>query len=288
MLRTTQSANPTNYALNTTCGPQERSTASYTYNALGQRVEKLVGSAYTEIVYDRSGESLGENNRTSWTQSYVPFGGRHVAHYQNSVSYFPHANWLGSTAQVGDYAGAIAQDQLFYPWGQAWTMAGTTQETRFASLRHRDSETALDPTYFRMFSSTQGRWFSPDPVPGSVSDPQTFDLYAYVGNNPTNRTDPKGNYWDGGYGCVTVILDGLYLDLGGYLIYARTGPDGGGGYCDPYFGCGFDFFGGGAGSGCDFFEQISCTLCKANCSLRRRVSLMNCAALRADRGEFVD
>ncbi len=167
-------------------------------------------------------------------------------------------------------------------------MADTTQETRFASLRHRDTETSLDPTFFRMFSPTQGRWFSPDPVAGTPSDPQTFDLYAYVGNNPTNRTDPRGNYWDGGYGCVTVILDGLYWDLGGYLINARTGPYGGGGYCDPYFGCGFGFYGGGAGSGCDFFEQIGCTLCKANCSLRRRVGLINCAALRSDRGEFVD
>ncbi len=181
-------------------------TASYTYNALGQRVEKLVGSAYTETVYDRSGESLGENNRTTWTQSFVPFNGRHVAHYQNGATYFTHGNSLGSTAQATDYSGSVAQDQLFYPWGQTWTMAGTTQETRFASLRHRDSETGADPTLYRMFSSTQGRWFSPDPVPGTTSDPQTFDLYSYVANNPTNRTDPRGNC----YGDVTIILDGLY------------------------------------------------------------------------------
>ncbi len=259
------------------------STASYTYNALGQRVEKLVGTAYTEVAYDASGEPVGENNRTSWTQSYVPFAGRHVAHYQNGVTYFTHGNSLGSTAQATDYTGAVSQDQLFYPWGQSWTMAGTTQETRFASLRHRDSETGADPTLYRMFSSTQGRWFSPDPVPGTTSDPQTFDLYSYVTNNPTNRIDPKGNCWG-----VTVLVDGFYWDLGGYLIYARAGPYGGGGYCDPYFGCGFGFFGGGAGSGCDWFQKIGCTLCKANCSLRRTVGLINCTALRADRGEFVD
>jgi len=44
-------------------------TAGYIYNALGWRVEKKVGSAYTEILYDQSGESLGEYNRSSWTQS---------------------------------------------------------------------------------------------------------------------------------------------------------------------------------------------------------------------------
>lgn len=28
---------------------------------------------------------------------------------------------------------------------------------------------------------------------GGPSDPQTFNLYAYAGNSPTNRTDPRGN-----------------------------------------------------------------------------------------------
>ncbi len=103
---------------------------------------------------------------------------------------------------MADNTRAIAQDQLFYPWGQTWTMAGTGQETRFAGLRHRDTEAGLDPTYFRMFSSTQGRWFSTDPVSGQPRDPQTLNLYAYVGGNPTNRTDPRGDQCcDPYFGC---------------------------------------------------------------------------------------
>ena len=40
-------------------------TACYMYNALGQRVEKQTGSAYTEIVYDAFGKPIGTHNRTT-------------------------------------------------------------------------------------------------------------------------------------------------------------------------------------------------------------------------------
>jgi RHS repeat-associated protein len=185
------------------------STATYTYNALGERVEKNVAGAYTEYVYHPSGEEVGENNRSSWMQI-IPLNGRHLAHYQNGA-YFMHTNSLGSTSQVTDYTGNMAQDQLYYPWGQEWSMVGTSVEKRFAKLRHRDeTETGLDPTHYRMFSSTQGRWLSKDPVPGQPCTPQSMNLYAYVQNTPTKFVDPKG-------------LLPFY-------------PGDGGGPCDPFLG----------------------------------------------------
>src|SRR5207248_704308 len=107
--------------------------------------------------------------------------------------YFLHATKLGSTSQATDYTGGVVQDQLFYPWGQEWQMVGTVQEKRFASLGHRDTtETGLDPTPFRVFSSTQGRWLTRDPKLGVACNPQTSNLYAYVRNNPLNLVDPLG------------------------------------------------------------------------------------------------
>jgi hypothetical protein len=44
----------------------------------------------------------------------------------------------------------------------------------------------------RYFSSAQGRFTSPDPVAGSIFNPQTLNLYAYVWNNPLRYTDPTG------------------------------------------------------------------------------------------------
>src|SRR5579875_411612 len=87
----------------------------------------------------------------------------------------------------------MQQDELHYPWGQEWTLAGTLEEERFAQLRHRDAETSFDPTQYRMYSSNTGRWQTPDPVRACPLHPQNFDRYAYVAGNPTNLVDPKGN-----------------------------------------------------------------------------------------------
>src|SRR2546426_6005133 len=65
---------------------------------------------------------------------------------------------------------------------------------QFAKMQERDPETGLDPTLFRMYSSGQGRWLSPDPLGGDISNPQSLNRYAYVLNNPASFTDPLGLY----------------------------------------------------------------------------------------------
>src|SRR3989475_13331992 len=45
---------------------------------------------------------------------------------------------------------------------------------------------------FREYHPTQGRWISPDPLGGSVFNPQSLNRYAYALNNPTTLIDPLG------------------------------------------------------------------------------------------------
>jgi RHS repeat-associated protein len=59
----------------------------------------------------------------------------------------------------------------------------------------QDSETGFYHTQFRQYYSSWGRWMSPDPAGMAAADPsnpQTWNRYAYVANNPTNATDPLG------------------------------------------------------------------------------------------------
>jgi RHS repeat-associated protein len=60
--------------------------------------------------------------------------------------------------------------------------------------KERDAQTGLDFFEARYLSSPQGRFTSPDPLGGSLADPQTLNKYAYVRNNPLRFTDPTGLY----------------------------------------------------------------------------------------------
>src|ERR1700722_5568364 len=64
---------------------------------------------------------------------------------------------------------------------------------RFTS-KERDSETGLDFFGARYFSSAQGRFTSVDPHNdgAQIVDPQSWNGYAYAGNNPLRFRDPDG------------------------------------------------------------------------------------------------
>ncbi|MFN9895880.1 MAG: RHS repeat-associated core domain-containing protein [Acidobacteriota bacterium] len=60
--------------------------------------------------------------------------------------------------------------------------------------KERDAETGLDYFGARYMSSAQGRFTSPDEpfVDQDESNPQSWNLYSYVRNNPLSFTDPTG------------------------------------------------------------------------------------------------
>jgi RHS repeat-associated protein len=67
--------------------------------------------------------------------------------------------------------------------------------------KERDTESGNDYFGARYYNSATGRWLSPDwsaqaePVPyAKLGDPQTLNLYAYVGNNPLVGIDPYGHF----------------------------------------------------------------------------------------------
>jgi RHS repeat-associated protein len=64
----------------------------------------------------------------------------------------------------------------------------------------RDGETGLDYMQARYYAGAQGRFTSVDPgnfqAMRDLRDPQSWNAYAYVNNNPLGRTDPDGRgFW---------------------------------------------------------------------------------------------
>jgi RHS repeat-associated protein len=76
---------------------------------------------------------------------------------------------------------------------------GVPQSYKFTG-KERDAESGLDNFGARYNASSLGRFMTPDPTMKSVNrlNPQTWNRYAYVVNNPLNRIDPLG-LWDISY-----------------------------------------------------------------------------------------
>jgi RHS repeat-associated protein len=166
--------------------------AEYFYDGDGRRVKKIVGTVETLFVYNITGRLVAEytlnsqpgNDGTSYLTSDTLGTPRVITGADGSVKarhdYLPFGEEISS--QFGGRSnnpGYLAVDNV----GQKFT------------LKERDTETGLDYFLARYYSSTQGRFTSPDPIFGSsqqIANPQSWNLYGYVNNNPLASLDPTG------------------------------------------------------------------------------------------------
>jgi RHS repeat-associated protein len=129
---------------------------------------------------------------SAWTD-YIFFGGQRIAKQTGSsitTATFIHADHL-SVRVTTDTAGAKIGEQGHFPFGENWYSASATTKFRFTSYE-RDSESLNDYAIFRTHISRRGRFNRPDPIAGTISDPQSLNRYVYVLNDPVNLVDPLG------------------------------------------------------------------------------------------------
>jgi RHS repeat-associated protein len=153
-------------------------------------------------------------------------GGRLLATNTNATWYYELTDWVGTKRVEANADGTVAASFLSLPYGDGLTIEGGPD----ASPLHytgkvRDTETGNDYFGARYYSPSTGRWMLPDwsAVPAAVpyadlGNPQTLNLYAYVGNNPLTRTDPDGHILNtagepGGAGFTEASGPGYYLDF---------------------------------------------------------------------------
>ena len=134
------------------------------------------------------------------------------------------ADRLGSLRVVTDDAGGVDARHDYKPFGQE-LQAGVggrttgmgfvtdTARKKFTGYE-RDKDTGLDFAQARYYSPTLGRFTSVDPLmaSGSTDNPQSFNRYTYVLNNPVNATDPTGLY-TGSLDPFETLEDGPYLRM---------------------------------------------------------------------------
>ncbi len=147
--------------------------------------------------YWAAGDVLAESSTSgTLTAEYVFFHGRRIARRDaasGAIRYY-FSDHLGSASVIANEAGTIMEESQYFPFGaERAVLNGDTNPYKFTG-KERDTETGLDYFGARYYASNMGRFMTPDPDDdsGIEKDPQSWNRYSYVRNNPLLLTDPTG------------------------------------------------------------------------------------------------
>jgi RHS repeat-associated protein len=207
----------------------------FTYDALGRNVEQSRSGSYYQVVYSPLGSKVGVFEGHALQQTYWPLpGGTQAEYFSWGLADYRHPDWLGSDRLESTTSKSVVSAAAYAPFGEPYAQSGSYSETSFAGA-NKDTLWLDYDFLFREYDPKQGRWLSPDPAGlGAVdpTDPQTWNRYVYVRNNPLAMIDLLGE--DGCYvgGQSSSITDsgscfaagGLWYSASGNQWYNQEGP----------------------------------------------------------------
>jgi len=171
------------------------SSASYGYDAFGQRITKTdTGTQPTLYSYDNSGNTLEEKDNGTY-YDYIWLGGRLIGTLTPSTNTlaFIHGDKLGSPVIATDKNALLSQSFVYTPYGNTsgiYTQSGAatiTQNNRQPG-QFFDPETLNNHNGFRDYSPQLSRYAESDPIGLGGG----LNTYAYVGGDPLASIDPWG------------------------------------------------------------------------------------------------
>jgi len=179
---------------------------AYLYNANDERIAAIAivggqrsGSEWT--IRDNEGRTLRRFQKTatgtwSWTEDYIYRDSALLAAEvpgPERTRHF-HLDHLGTPRLITGSGGAEISRHTYYPFGQEATSSGQdTERAKFTG--HERDDANLDYMHARYYLPYTGRFLSVDPVidvKKALVEPQRWNRYAYVTNNPLRYTDPDG------------------------------------------------------------------------------------------------
>jgi RHS repeat-associated protein len=167
----------------------------FAYDGNGDRHQQNVGGTITNYLLDVQPELalvLGETvGATTTSYIHAPMG----VH-----SAYDGTNWtdmlqdgLGSVRAQVDATGAVVADQWYDPYGQVIDDNGTWVGS-FGYAGEQTDESGLGYNRARYYNPAMGAFASLDPFEGIHNRPMSMNGYSYAENNPTNWTDPSGEF----------------------------------------------------------------------------------------------
>ena len=180
-------------------------SATYAYNAQGQRVTRVEDEVITHFYYTGSALLFTTvNEYVLQTQNILDPSGTIVASKrfegQAETGQDPYAedyffyryDIRGSVTTIVDGEGAVVKSYDYDEFG----VTTSTGDAFFNEVTFTGSIADASGLLYmnaRYYNPATARFLSQDTYTGSASDPWTQHLYAYCNNNPVNMVDPTGH-----------------------------------------------------------------------------------------------
>jgi len=176
-------------------------TSEFVYGPDGERLRKrantgpggsIRASAYVGPEYELSYNV--QANADVWTKYPHPDFKR-VGSGPTAKTFFHHRDHLKSVRLITDDTGASVKRTTYFAYGDRGIESGAathSEEKGYIGESH-DAETGLLYLHARYYDPELGRFIQPDTIIPDLSNPQSFNRYTYVLNNPLKYTDPSGH-----------------------------------------------------------------------------------------------
>jgi RHS repeat-associated protein len=181
----------------------------YGYAADGMRLWKRVNQDPNKLqvwignIYEEK-----EQGGTRKTLFHVFAGGQRICTFEPTsvlnggpnpstthVGYYYHQDHLGSSSVLSGNTGSQLEVNVHYPFGRTQTanpQAAFKVSNQFTG-QVKDEETGLYYYGARYYDPELGRFIQADTIIPDLGNPQSYNRYAYVLNNPLKYVDPDGH-----------------------------------------------------------------------------------------------
>lgn len=111
------------------------------------------------------------------------------------IGYYYHEDNLNSSSALSSSSGSQLEVNVYYPFGRTQTDSpqASFQVSRRFTGQILDAESGLYYYNARYYDPELGRFIQPDTEIPDLSNPQSYNRYSYVLNNPLRYTDPSGH-----------------------------------------------------------------------------------------------
>ena len=191
---------------------------SYSYNADGLRTKKDVDwpnlQKNIEYYYDANGRLVYETIKNAGGRNdkiiymYDGTGRLMGLAYRDTpgatYNYFYERNGQGEIIGLFNSNGTRVVEYVYDAWGKCTIVSDTTGEKigTLNPMRYKDYYYDIETGWYylnsRYYDPDAGRFISPDDIEylGADGSPNSYNRYAYCGNNPVMYADPSGHFWD--------------------------------------------------------------------------------------------